>query len=109
VTLILAVGAHGVCPSKVRESEPYSKKKGTSPCAPTLEISLGVYEGRGQLSKALKNLNLKWVEVHSSWDDEASKHFEEKFIFQIEMDLKNAVSAMDHMAVVLSNVRRDCQ
>lgn len=70
---------------------------------------MGVYEGRGQLSKALKNLNLKWVEVHSSWDDEASKHFEEKFIFQIEMDLKNAVSAMDHMAVVLSNVRRDCQ
>ena len=70
---------------------------------------MGVYEGRGQLSKALKNLLLRWVEVHSSWDDEASKHFEEKFIFPMEMDLKNASSAMDHMAVVLSSVRRDCQ
>jgi len=27
----------------------------------------------------------------------------------LEMDLKNAVSAMDHMAIVLSQVRRDCQ
>ena len=70
---------------------------------------MGVYEGRGQLSKALKNLMLRWVDVHSSWDDAASKYFEEKYLVPLEMDLKNASAAMDHMAVVLSNVRRDCQ
>lgn len=70
---------------------------------------MGVYEGRGQLSKALKNLMLRWVEARSGWDDAASRHFEEKFIQPIELDLKNAVGAMDHMASVLSSVKRDCQ
>lgn len=70
---------------------------------------MGVYEGRGQLSKALKNLMLRWVEARSNWDDQASKYFEEKYLQPLEMDLKNASAAMDHMAVVLSNVRRDCQ
>lgn len=70
---------------------------------------MGVYEGRGQLSKAMKNLLLRWVETKSNWDDAASKHFEEKFLTPLELDLKNAASAMDHMAGVLSNVRRDCQ
>jgi hypothetical protein len=70
---------------------------------------MGVYEGRGQLSKALKNLLLKWTEARSDWDDAASRHFEERFIQPLEMDLKNAVGAMDHMAGVLASVRRDCQ
>lgn len=70
---------------------------------------MGVYEGRGQLAKAFKNLMLKWMETKSSWDDVASKHFEEKFIVPTELDLKNAAGAMDHIAVVLSNIRRDCQ
>jgi hypothetical protein len=70
---------------------------------------MGVYEGRGQLSKAMKNLMLRWVEAKSSWDDTASKHFEDKFLTPLEMDLKTAASAMDHMAGVLSSVRRDCQ
>ena len=70
---------------------------------------MGVYEGRGQLSKALKQLMLRWTETNSYWDDAASKHFEEKFIHSMEVDLRNAVGAMDHMAAVLAQVRRDCQ
>lgn len=70
---------------------------------------MGVYEGRGQLAKAMKNLMLRWAETKSSWDDTASKHFEERYIQNLEMDLKNAAGAMDHMAVVLTAVRRDCQ
>jgi len=70
---------------------------------------MGVYEGRGQLTKAFKNLQMRWAEAKSAWEDAASKHFEEKFINPIEMDLKNAVGAMDHMAAILSQVRKDCQ
>lgn len=70
---------------------------------------MGVYEGRGQLTKAFKNLQLRWTDAKSNWDDAASKHFEETFIVPIEMDLKNAVGAMDHMAAILAQVRKDCQ
>lgn len=70
---------------------------------------MGVYEGRGQLTKAYKTLQMRWIEAKSNWEDSASQHFEDKYITPIEMDLKNAVGAMDHMAAILSQVRKDCQ
>jgi hypothetical protein len=69
---------------------------------------MGVYEGRGQLSKALKNLMFRWVDARSQWDDAAAERFEATFIEPLEMDLKNAIGAMDHIASVLAQVRKDC-
>ena len=70
---------------------------------------MGVYEGRGQLSKGIKQLLLRWAEVRTSWNDAAAEHFEKKFLEPLEIDLRNAFSAMDHMATVLGQVRRDCE
>jgi hypothetical protein len=70
---------------------------------------MGVYEGRGQLAKAIKNLMHRWQETRSSWNDAAAVQFEKKFIEPIEIDLRNAGGAMDHMATVLTQVRRDCE
>ncbi|MCY2951939.1 MAG: hypothetical protein NTU53_08170 [Planctomycetota bacterium] len=70
---------------------------------------MGVHEGRGQLSKAMKELLSRWSEATSSWDDAKSKEFEEKHITPLVMDLKMAMSAMDHMAVVLQQISRDCE
>lgn len=70
---------------------------------------MGVYEGRGQLSKAIKQLQMRWQEATSSWNDAASVQFDKKFLEPLEADLRTAVTAMDHMAAVLVQVRRDCQ
>jgi hypothetical protein len=69
---------------------------------------MGVYEGRGQLGKAIKLLLRRWEEAKSEWDDSVSKNFEKTYLLPMEMDLRNAVGAMDHMAQVLAQVRRDC-
>jgi hypothetical protein len=68
---------------------------------------MGVYEGRGQLGKSLKDLLHRWAEVKGSWEDAQSKQFEEKFLDPIQQDLKQAMAAMDHVAVVIQQVRRD--
>ena len=70
---------------------------------------MGVYEGRGQLGKGLKQLMLRWSETRMSWDDAAALAFEKKFLEPLEIDLRSAVGAMDHMATLLSQIRRDCQ
>jgi hypothetical protein len=70
---------------------------------------MGVYEGRGQLAKAVKQLMLRWTETRSDWNDAAAERFEKKFLEPLEIDLRTAVSAMDHMATLLNQVRRDCQ
>ena len=38
----------------------------------------------------------------------APHDFEKSFLEPLEMDLKNAVAAMDHMAILLSQVRNAC-
>jgi len=69
---------------------------------------MGVYEGRGQLAKAIKELLARWAETREDWDDSVSKNFEKRFLLALEMDLRHATGAMDHMAQVLAAVRRDC-
>jgi hypothetical protein len=69
---------------------------------------MGVYEGRGQLAKSIKLLMQQWAETRSSWSDERAREFEEKYLHTLEQDLRNAVGAMDHMAIYLGQVKRDC-
>lgn len=73
------------------------------------EVCMGVYEGRGQLSKAMKQLLLHWAEAKSQWEDAQSRAFEEKYLATLEQDLKQAVGAMDHMALLLGQIRRECE
>jgi len=70
---------------------------------------MGVYEGRGLLSKSMKNLQARWAEAQLGWNDEAAAHFEKKYLEPLQSDFKSAMSAMDHVAVTLVQVRRDCE
>jgi hypothetical protein len=70
---------------------------------------MGVYEARGQLAKSLKDLTDRWADTKMDWDDVVSQRFEERFLAPLDVDLRNAASAMDHMAQLLSQIRRDCQ
>ena len=63
---------------------------------------MGVHEGRGNLSKAYKELTRRWVETKSSWDDGTSDKFEKRHVLPIERDMRTAVAAMDAIAIVLS-------
>lgn len=69
---------------------------------------MGVYEGRGQLTKSMRDLLFRWQETRGAWDDPVSKNIEEKFIVPLEQHLKNALGAMDHMGAVIQQARHDC-
>jgi len=70
---------------------------------------MGVYEGRGQLGKGIKDLMQQWADTKQSWDDALSKQFEERHLLPMAMDLRNAVSAMDHIAALLQQIRKECE
>jgi hypothetical protein len=70
---------------------------------------MGVYEGRGQLAKAIKDLSLRWGETKMSWTDHQAEEFERRYIQQITADLRQAVTAMEHIASVLNQVYHDCE
>ena len=70
---------------------------------------MGVYEGRGTLSKSLKLLENRWVETRMSWDDVRAKEFQERFLTPLTMDLRSAVGAMDQMAILLTRIKSECE
>ena len=70
---------------------------------------MGVYEGRGQLAKSMKDLMLRWCETKMTWDDAMARGIEKDVLAPLEADLRNAASAMDHMAVLLNQIHRECE
>jgi len=70
---------------------------------------MGMHEGRARLGKSIKELMMHWAETRSHWDDSTSKAFEARFLVPIEMDSRQAISAMDQMAQVLARIKQDCE
>lgn len=69
---------------------------------------MGVYEGRGQIGKSMKELMQKWIETKSDWDDSMSEKIENDCLRLLEMDVRNASGAMEHIAQVIAQIKSDC-
>src|SRR2546423_9435175 len=67
---------------------------------------MGVHEGRGQLNKAMKELNNRWLEARGQWQDVQAENLEKSYLVPLEADLKNAIGAMVHMAMLLYSIGR---
>ena len=70
---------------------------------------MGMHEARGTLSKAMKELLLRWRECRAQWDDVQAEEFEATYLFNLESDLKVAGAAMEQMSTLLHQVHRDCE
>lgn len=70
---------------------------------------MGVHESCGQLTQAMKQLRHQWDVVKMSWDDSVSQGFEEKYLHSLQSDMQHAISAMDHMGVLLHKAQQDCK
>ncbi len=70
---------------------------------------MGVHESRGNLAKAYKELMNRWLETRQSWDDARAEEFEQKYLRELEADLRTAGSAMDQMGILINQARRDCE
>jgi len=63
---------------------------------------------RAKLHNQLKDLNVRWQELHSIWDDPVRKEFEETYWLPMEAQVHTALRAMDQLAAIMTRVRHDC-
>lgn len=70
---------------------------------------MGMYEGRGNLAKGMKDLLLRWQSTKQDWDDAVADSYEKTYLEPLEMALRQAIAAMDQTAASLSRVRSDCE
>jgi hypothetical protein len=69
---------------------------------------MGLYEGRGNLSKGMQKVRMRWAGTRMGWDDIVADRFEQRWLDPAESELRNALAAMDHLTVLISNIRREC-
>jgi hypothetical protein len=70
---------------------------------------MGLYESRGNLNKAYKDLLIKWMFLKQQWNDAQSEQIERETLAELEKDVRSAGEAMDAMKQVVAGARRDCQ
>ncbi len=70
---------------------------------------MGLPESRAKISKSLNELLNLWSATKVSWADANAERFEEMFLHPLQFDVKSTAVAMDQMASLLSQIRRDCE
>ncbi len=69
---------------------------------------MSLYEARGNLAKAFKELSVRWVNTKMVWTDEQARRFEEEVLLKLERDLKQAGEGIDAMQLLVQQAKRDC-
>ena len=69
---------------------------------------MGLYEGRGQLSKAMKDLLDRWQSTKLDWRDAQAEQLEREVLDLLARDVQAAGSAMDQIGTVVKQAQRDC-
>jgi len=69
---------------------------------------MGLHESSGNLSKAYKQLLLKWRNTRSVWNDEQSENFDKDVMAPIERAVRSASEAIDTMNQAVQQAKRDC-
>jgi hypothetical protein len=65
--------------------------------------------GRSKLVDALKVLTVRWETARDGWDDLAGREFEDSHVEPIAPQVQAAVRAIDRLAVVISQMRHECE
>ena len=69
---------------------------------------MSVAVAKANLVDALKKLRQKWDRAREHWDDEAAKQFQKDYIDPLESRVIGAAKSLDHVAELMTTVRREC-
>jgi hypothetical protein len=69
---------------------------------------MGAFEARGNLAKAVHDLVIRWQDVKINWNDAQAEGIEKQYLQPLEIEVRSAVTAIDQLAILLSQAKRDC-
>ncbi|QOV91625.1 hypothetical protein [Humisphaera borealis] len=68
---------------------------------------MGLFEGKGQLDRATKDLMARWSVVRASWRDNVAADFEQQTLLPLQQHVKNATSAMSSAASLITRIKSE--
>lgn len=68
---------------------------------------MGLFEAKGQVDRAAKELAIRWALCRSQWRDNVAAEFEDQHLVPIQQNVKNATGAMNTAAALVSRIKAD--
>ena len=69
---------------------------------------MGLQESRAQLTRGMKDLQLRWEQTRTTWRDRRAAAFEKDVLDPLAAATKSAANAMDQLVGNLDQARREC-
>lgn len=69
---------------------------------------MSLQNAQNRLRQSMKELNHRWDDVSSVWDDPVSRKFYDRRLAPLESMVRSSVAAMEKMAEQLAKARSDC-
>jgi len=68
---------------------------------------MGLFEGKGQLDRASKDLMARWSVCRAAWRDNVASDFEQQVLLVLQQHVKNATSAMSNAATLIAHIESE--
>lgn len=68
---------------------------------------MGLFEGKGQLDRASKDLMIRWSTCRTSWRDNVAADFEQQVLLPLQQNVKSATSAMSSAASLIARIKAE--
>lgn len=69
---------------------------------------MGLFEAKGQVDRAMKDLLLRWAVTRAQWQDGIAEQFEQDHLVPLQAHLRNATTAMSSAASLVTRIRSEC-
>ncbi len=66
-----------------------------------------IHSGAVKLEQAMRTIMLRWEQTKTQWHDTASRHFEDKYLADLEPQVKVVVEAAARLAEVLDRAQQE--
>jgi hypothetical protein len=69
---------------------------------------MSIDAAEAKLHKGIVDLHARWAATRLLWRDAVAEQFENKFLGDLDKDLRTALAAMDHLRAAVSQARNEC-
>jgi hypothetical protein len=63
----------------------------------------------GNLTQAVKNLNMAWEVTQESWHDVKSQEFQKNYLDPLPGHVATAITVMEEIDLILHKIRSECE
>ncbi len=64
---------------------------------------------KARLAGLLKSLLVDWDQTRSTWTDDKSREFHQRYMLELIFEVEKAIAALENLEKLMQRVKEDCE